>query len=1170
MLTWLIRAVLLALLVIGILVGIVLVAEPELRLTPYRDTLSQRLSGLLGRGVTFNGEIQLKLGRHAALHMDRVQVADAEWADNDTLLSAGQVSAGIDLLALVSGKVHLEGIVLREIDIALEKSADGQANWEIGRANETGKPETAGDRRFSLFVEDVLVEQVRVQYRSAQHAEPLVLAIERLTQHARGRTLMLDGRGRINHADVTLAGQVGTLDALLVGRDIDLDLSASIDDTVMRLRGRLGDPRRLDSLDLEGGIRGPSLAELLATLGIDDAAGGSIDAHFVVEDHEPGLSASLRGNIGTMQLDVQGIVGRPAEADDLSLDLSVNGKDLSTLGNVLGLHGLPVEPYSLEGRVTRNAQRLEVTDAVITSGDSKVELSAELPAFPTLSGGTARIDVDLSELRRYAATAGARLPAGPLVARLLVEPETDGGSRLDAELDQAGNGLKLNGVVGGHPGYQGTRLAFSVDVPNVQQLNLAAGDIPRVAMPLRGSGVVTVDDQQQVLLTLSDCQLGDMRVEASGVLGRPPSMAGTDLAIKASGPSLDSFASAFVDRRLPRQPYRVEARLQGDAPRLSITSVQARVGEAQLRGDGPIGPLPRLHETDTRLELDIPRIADLFPQPVSGTWAEAGYRVQGQLKFQEQHIRLTDGVLQGDRIDGSISAQIADDLDPRSARVQVQVKTPALSAVLPAISGYTAPDAPMSLAVTVQPGKDVIDVRELDIRLADATMRASGAIGFGGTGKVSLKFEAKGPNLGQLGSFDHVALQAAPFSLAGTLRNQERRYDIDDLVLQLGDGRLNGRITVLAGKMPTVDIALESQGNLWGFLAGPADPAAAAEPETPGQAGGQSTVIPDGPIDLDALARLNGRLQLTARDAGYPDPVFPDQAIIDLLDLDVRLQDGKLALEKLHAEGNRGQVDLSGSIERQGNQAGMNLALEAHDFRFGILAAGVGLGALPAHRISVNLAGLGSTYRSLAASLNGSIRIEGGTGRTDNTRTNQALGRFTNDLISTLNPFRKSEAQTRIDCTAAAANLADGVLQLFPGGVIRTDKLDIAASGTIDLATERIDIQFRSVPREGLGISVAGVVQPYVKVGGTLSQPGMTLDAPKALLSGTAAVATGGLSILATSLLDRASGAINPCTDIMSKADSGKATSTLNLINIIGDAINRQTEPRRPSLGDQD
>jgi uncharacterized protein involved in outer membrane biogenesis len=1172
MLRWLIKIVLLVMVITGSLVGIVLVAEPELRLTPYRDTLSQRLSGLFGREVMLDGDIQLKLGRHAALHLTQVRLANAEWAESKTLLSAGRISAGIDLLALLSRRVHLEGIVLREIDIALEQSADGNLSWDSGDAADDSTPDAGGKPHFSVIVEDALVEQARVRFSSPHRTAPLLLAIERLSQHERDHMLMLDGRGTINQSSITLAGQIGTLDAVLAGRDIDLDLSASIDDTVMRLRGRLGDPGRLEDIDLEGGIRGPSPTELLAVFGIDDTVGGNIDTHLVIEDHDPGLKANLIGHIGAMQIDARGVVGKPTVFDDVALDVSFSGENLSILGALLGVRDLPVEPYSLKGRLQRNAGRLRITNALATSGDSKAELNAELPAFPAFDGGTANLRLQLSELRRYAIPGSGTLPPGPLLASLQVNPAADGASRLDAKLDYAGNSrVTLEGLIGAQPGYRGTRLAFTVDVPDVRQLNKVKSTGGQGPVKLQASGNVTVDDRQQVQLSLPDGRLGEMRLEATGTVGRLPSMTGADLTLKAGGASLQSFVASFSDAQLPPQPYRLEARLQGHADKLNITSMRAQVGQAHLRGEGPIGPLPELHETDTRLELDIPRISDLLPQAVDAAWAQASYQVNGQLEVRDQRIRLSDGVIKGDHIDGSLSAEIAADLGLQSARLTMQIETDALSKVMPAVDGYVPPDASMSLAVTAQPTRKGIDVRKLDIKLADATARANGSIGLGSSGEVALKFEARGPSLGQLGSFHGTRLKDEPFTLNGTVRQAGSRYSIDDLALQLGNGGLKGSIAVLAQDIPTVDIALESDGGVFSFLPDAPQTAAGDTPaDAQEQPMGHSPVIPDVPIELDALARINGRLQWHAKHAGHPDPLFPGSVIVDTLDLDVRLNNGKLALEQLRVEGDRGQLALNGSIERQGTQAGMNLALQASDFRFGILAAERGLEALPGHTISVELAGIGHTYRSLASSLNGSIRIEGGSGRINNSRTNKALGRFTNDLISTLNPFAKSEPQTRIDCSAAAATVTDGVVQLYPGAVLRTDKLDILASGTINLHTEQLDIQFRSVPLKGVGISVAGVVHPYVKVGGTLSRPGTTLDAPKALLSGSAAVATGGLSILAAGLLDRVSGTTNPCAEIIAKADSGKAKSTLNPIDALGGAIHRRSAPTRPSLSKDD
>ena len=154
-------------------------------------------------------------------------------------------------------------------------------------------------------------------------------------------------------------------------------------------------------------------------------------------------------------------------------------------------------------------------------------------------------------------------------------------------------------------------------------------------------------------------------------------------------------------------------------------------------------------------------------------------------------------------------------------------------------------------------------------------------------------------------------------------------------------------------------------------------------------------------------------------------------------------------------------------------------------------------------------------------------------------------GSFFNELFVAVNPFAKTEPRTRVECTAAAVDIVDGIVKLDPGFVIRTDKVDISAYGSVDLGSEKIDLKFKNSPRKGIGLSATGLVKPYIKVGGSLAKPALTLDAPSALLSGTAAVATGGLSILVTGLFDRISTAANPCEAAIRRADSGKAPSTV-------------------------
>ena len=97
--------------------------------------------------------------------------------------------------------------------------------------------------------------------------------------------------------------------------------------------------------------------------------------------------------------------------------------------------------------------------------------------------------------------------------------------------------------------------------------------------------------------------------------------------------------------------------------------------------------------------------------------------------------------------------------------------------------------------------------------------------------------------------------------------------------------------------------------------------------------------------------------------------------------------------------------------------------------------------------------------------------------------------------------------------------------------------------GAADLRNKRIDLKFRTVAREGLGLSATQLLNPYVKVSGTLAKPELTLDQKGTLISGGTAVATGGLSILASSVWDRFSTLEDPCASVIAEADRRAATA---------------------------
>ena len=91
--------------------------------------------------------------------------------------------------------------------------------------------------------------------------------------------------------------------------------------------------------------------------------------------------------------------------------------------------------------------------------------------------------------------------------------------------------------------------------------------------------------------------------------------------------------------------------------------------------------------------------------------------------------------------------------------------------------------------------------------------------------------------------------------------------------------------------------------------------------------------------------------------------------------------------------------------------------------------------------------------------------------------------------------------------------------------------LTVTGAGTVNLGTEALDLGIRPAPREGVNIG-AGQLAGLVRVKGTLSSPEAGADAGGMLKAGAsagAALATGGLSLLAQALLNEAESDPHPC-----------------------------------------
>jgi hypothetical protein len=187
--------------------------------------------------------------------------------------------------------------------------------------------------------------------------------------------------------------------------------------------------------------------------------------------------------------------------------------------------------------------------------------------------------------------------------------------------------------------------------------------------------------------------------------------------------------------------------------------------------------------------------------------------------------------------------------------------------------------------------------------------------------------------------------------------------------------------------------------------------------------------------------------------------------------------------------------------------------------------------------IDIGLRSAGNDLRTLAGNANGIVFMDTRGGRiAQNNFIHAIYGNLLEEILNTINPFRKTDPYTDFECAIVAAKIDNGVLKGAPNSFISTSKIRLVTRSTIDLNNENIRIGIRTTPRRILSISAGELINPYVQVVGTLAKPQLAVDETGVLISGGAAVATGGLSLLARGLWDRLSKAGDACNQVSDTA----------------------------------
>lgn len=344
---------------------------------------------------------------------------------------------------------------------------------------------------------------------------------------------------------------------------------------------------------------------------------------------------------------------------------------------------------------------------------------------------------------------------------------------------------------------------------------------------------------------------------------------------------------------------------------------------------------------------------------------------------------------------------------------------------------------------------------------------------------------------------------------------REKQVSLDGIAGSVAGSKFDGNLDLdLRGKVPK--LAGRLHADLVDLSRTPpqaASPAATPSPPAAGEAPVSQLRRLDADVDfvVDRLALANGFEATALRGR-----VVIDRGKLAADPIDLAFGGGTITA-RVHADAasGRGRIVVDGR--------GIELARAAPKLEAGKLVSG------GATTFAVDLQGPAKDAASFVAGSNGTIRAEMGPMRVRGIALD-AGGDAMTRILDAVNPFRRADSSTDVQCAVARLVVRDGVAHADRTIAAETSRITVSASGTIDLRNETLDLLVRPHARK-IASATANQLADVIRVTGPIRKPSFRLDtlgAAKAAATIGGAVATGGWSLLAAPLLN-ASEDKSPC-----------------------------------------
>jgi hypothetical protein len=686
--------------------------------------------------------------------------------------------------------------------------------------------------------------------------------------------------------------------------------------------------------------------------------------------------------------------------------------------------------------------------------------------------------------------------------------------------------LQADGSIGDPNTLLGTELNVRVRTESLEKLAGAYGidDMPDKAAEISGAAEYTeagIRTKGLVSLVID----GDS-AQVDGLVALRPGIKGTDLAVKAVGGDLAQLVGMFAEATgVPALPYDVGGRLRVQDDGFRFTGISGSIGTTGISGEGLLvseemiaGSWFDVSARGAKLEELVESISDLEVRP-------GPFELQGKVVFGGDLLELSKVRL--DRADGDARLDLIIGIDTPQQYLDFDVVANGrdVRSVLRGTGSFEGFEQPFSITARGKLRGPHWTFDDLDAAIGDATVTAAGDLEFvDARATTEFDFALNIPSLASLGTIDGRRFQDQAFSVAAHVTGGDGLLTAEKLDVRIGDSDIRGKVLVRKGEIPEIDIDVYSDRLVFRPFLEDAEEEPVAEPEFE-----DGRLIPDITIPVEALRKLNGSLNIDVGELQRRALFLKD------IELDAGLRGGRIDISTARFKARSGELLAKAHYDASAEIGTASIDLVARSLGFGLAQKDLDL-AMKGD-FDIGLRTTGNDLRSMAGNMDGVVYVDTRGGRFESNQYIKAIyGDMLEETLNTINPFRETDDYTDFECIIVPLSVADGIVTGAPSIFASTDKIRFVVQGSVNLKSEKIRIGVRSTPRRIVSFSAAELVNPYLQVVGTLSSPELAVDEAGVLITGGAAVATGGLSLLAKGLWDRLSKSGDACKQMSEQA----------------------------------